>query len=143
MIYKTKLIRSSIVGLISFCCFFTFSFSSNAATKEYGPWKITSYTKGKDWDTVMIYPNKGTTVEIKIKQYGVHKGEQANILWRMFEAGTVGPEGWTEKISTDWNGTLTFTGMDPQKDYTIGWIANTNNDMSGQWSVVIDGRVIR
>ncbi|GLY12974.1 hypothetical protein [Pseudobacillus badius] len=122
---------------------FTFSPQTQAAAATYGPWKITSYSAG-DWDSVMASPNRNvTSLKINIKQYGVHSGQKADILWHVWETGTVGKTSWSKRISSDYTGTLVVNGLNPSKDYSVGWISKTNNDLSGQWSVSIDGSVTR
>nr|WP_194269159.1 hypothetical protein [Anaerobacillus isosaccharinicus]QOY35106.1 hypothetical protein AWH56_020760 [Anaerobacillus isosaccharinicus] len=96
-----------------------------------------SATKSGDWDGIFIdFRPTGSTgnVNVRINQYGIHSGEQANIEWRLLHTKTGADK--RQSIPRDYNGTLTFTDV-PSGDYQLIWESKTNNDTEGWYQVTI------
>lgn len=132
MIYK-----KGIIVIMALSLLFTIPLSASAAVT--GPQYRISATHTGNFDSCFVdFRPSGLTgdVKIRIKQYGVHSGEQASVYWKLYHTKTGKVIG--QLLNSDYDGTLVFTDV-PSGDYQLIWESRTNNDTEGWYQVTIAG----
>ncbi|MEK4535873.1 hypothetical protein NST21_11100 [Peribacillus sp. FSL K6-1552] len=95
------------------------------------------FTNIGTYDGCTIDNHGGGNIVVRIKQWGVHSGEKASTRWdlRKLDGGALVKRKY---VTSDFNSNITFYDI-PRGDYTLTWVAETNNDTNGWYYVISPG----
>ncbi|ASF38950.1 MAG: hypothetical protein WAM07_01825 [Halobacillus sp.] len=130
--YCKRVLSTLLMSALILVGFMGVAESVSADSAQY---RISTYNYGEwdgihvDWDPV----GSSATMDVRVKQYGIHTGEQAKIRWKLYRSYD-GALLNTRTVSGDFDGYLTYYNLS-QGDYQITWESLTNNDTEGYMGV--------